>query len=237
MVRTSERDGAARNKRTRGQGLEGAAFPAIRLLGERLCLHFANTIESRIGPDPEDHLQGYPDLVRWGRHVGVLTAEEADRLLAEADGHPAEAAAAFDRALALRDAIYRVFLAVAHGRAPEAGDLEVLRRTWLEAMGESRLTATEGGIGWVPVEDDGGLDRVIWPVPRSAVEVLTGPERGRVKECPGAGDCGWLFVDTSKNGTRRWCSMEGCGSRVKMRRHYARTRGKRAAGEGPSVSA
>ena len=56
----------------------------------------------------------------------------------------------------------------------------------------------------------------------SAVAVLTEEDLGRVRECPGAGDCGWLFYDTSKNGTRRWCSMEGCGSRVKMRRHYAR---------------
>ncbi len=227
---------AGRNKPTRGQGVEGEAFPALRLLGERLCLHFANTIESRIGPEPEDFLRGYPDLVRWGRHVGVVTAAEADRLLAEADGRPADAAAAFERAMVLRDAIYRIFLAVAHGRAPEAGDLEALRRTWLEAMGQSRLVATDGGIAWAPAEEDAGLDRVIWPVARSAVELLTSEDLGRVKECPGAGDCGWLFLDTSKNGTRRWCSMEGCGSRVKMRRQYARRRGKPAPGERPAVS-
>jgi predicted RNA-binding Zn ribbon-like protein len=66
----------------------------------------------------------------------------------------------------------------------------------------------------------------LWLIAQSAVELLTEGELRRIKQCPGAGDCGWLFYDTSRNGTRRWCSMEGCGSRVKMRRQYAR----RAAG-------
>ena len=64
---------------------------------------------------------------------------------------------------------------------------------------------------------------MLWPIVTSAVELLTSPEARRVKVCPGLGDCGWLFLDTSKSGRRRWCSMEGCGSRSKMRRYYART--------------
>jgi predicted RNA-binding Zn ribbon-like protein len=75
---------------------------------------------------------------------------------------------------------------------------------------------------WEGAPDDFG--RPLWPVARSAVELLTEGDLRRVKECPGAGDCGWLFYDTSRNGARRWCSMEGCGSRAKMRRHYARHR-------------
>ncbi len=77
---------------------------------------------------------------------------------------------------------------------------------------------------WTWDADIRALDRMLWPIVSSAIELLTSHDLRRVKECPGAGDCGWLFFDTSKNGTRHWCSMEGCGSRVKMRRQYARTR-------------
>ena len=76
--------------------------------------------------------------------------------------------------------------------------------------------------GWTDVD---ALDRPLWDVARSAIDVLTQDDLKRVKECPGADDCGWLFYDTSKNASRRWCSMEGCGSRVKMRHQYARKRG------------
>ena len=69
------------------------------------------------------------------------------------------------------------------------------------------------------------LGRPLWLVAESAADLLTDGTLGRIKECPGAGDCGWLFYDTSRNGRRRWCGMEGCGSRVKMRRHYARQHG------------
>ncbi len=68
------------------------------------------------------------------------------------------------------------------------------------------------------------LDRPLWAIASSAVEVLTRDELGQIKECTGTNDCGWLFYDTSKNASRRWCSMEGCDSRVKMRRWYARRR-------------
>jgi len=68
------------------------------------------------------------------------------------------------------------------------------------------------------------LDQMLWPIVRSAVDLLTSREARRVKVCPGLDDCGWLFLDTSKSGRRRWCSMDSCGSRSKMRRYYARTR-------------
>ena len=74
--------------------------------------------------------------------------------------------------------------------------------------------------------------RPIWPVALSAAELLMLGDLGRVEECPGSDGCGWLFFDSSKNGRRRWCSMEGCGSRDKMRRLYARKRngGRRSGG-------
>lgn len=68
------------------------------------------------------------------------------------------------------------------------------------------------------------LDRPLWPVARSLAELLTSDELPRVRECA-ADNCAWLFIDTSKNRSRRWCDMAVCGNRAKARRHYARARG------------
>lgn len=211
----------ASNQRTRGQG-HLPSFP--RLLGERLCLDYVNTIEDPLGDHAEDFLRSYPELVSWGRHAGLLSADESDRLRLAGERRPDAAVAAFARAVALRAALTRVFRAVAHGAPPSTDDLQVLREEYLAALAHARLAPDGGRYDWAWNNDDRALDRPLWDVARSAVDLLTEDDPARVKECPGAGDCGWLFYDTSKNGSRRWCSMEGCGSRVKMRHHYARRR-------------
>lgn len=211
------------NQQTRRRG----ADPAMpRLLGERLCLDFANTVESPKGEHPEEFLHGYADLVRWGRHVGLLDDMQVARLLETAAARPDEAAGVFERAMALRAALTGVFRVIATRREPAETDLKLLQAEYLTALRQARLTPDGDGFDW-RWEDDAALDRPLWPVARSAIELLSHDELKRVKECPGAGDCGWLFYDTSKNASRRWCSMEGCGSRVKMRHQYARKRGGR----------
>ena len=209
------------NKRSRGQG-RTQDFP--RLLGGRLCLLFANTVEAPASASPLDFLGSYSDLARWGWHAGVLEQTEAEWLAAAAERDPQDSAAALRRALALRDAVDRLFRAVARSGTPDEHDLALVWREHAAAVAHGRLLPAGDGYAWswegTPVD----LGRPLWPVARSAVELLTGGDLRRVRECPGAGDCGWLFHDTSRNGARRWCSMEGCGSRVKMRRHYARQR-------------
>lgn len=207
------------NLQNRKRGAD-PAFP--RLLGERLCLDFVNTIESPLGAHTEDFLRAYPELARWARHVGLLDDAAAARLLDEGARRSDAAAAAFGRALDLRAALTGIFRAVAHGETPAASDLARLQGAYLAALARARLAPTERGYDWAWAEAADALERPLWAVARSAVEVLTTDEPARIKQCPGANDCGWLFYDTSKNGRRRWCSMEGCGSRVKMRQHYAR---------------
>src|SRR5690242_17151291 len=108
-----------RERASRGEA--NRAFP--RLLGDRLCLDFANSVEPRTGPNSEDFLRDYPDLVRWGEHVGMLSEAQVQGLLAEGERRPDAAAAVLARAVALREAIYRVFQALAHGGIPAAPDL------------------------------------------------------------------------------------------------------------------
>jgi predicted RNA-binding Zn ribbon-like protein len=210
-----------RNKQTRGQG-RTTEFP--RLLGERLCLHFANTIEGPRSAHPVDFLNGYADLVGWSWHAGALEQPDADRLLVVARSRPADAEAVLERALELRSAIGGVFRRIARSETPHERDLACLQAEYAAALAEARRTASGSGFAWSWDDTQAALARPLWHVAESAVDLLTDGELGRIKECPGAGDCGWLFYDTSRNGTRRWCSMEGCGSRVKMRRQYARRR-------------
>ncbi len=196
----------------------------LNLSGGRLCLDFANTVDPRVGNSPHDFLTDYPDLVQWSQYVGTLTEDEAQNLLHEAARHPTEATATFERAIALRETIYRVFSAIAGSTIPQTADLEALQSTFAEGMTHARIMPTTNGFAWNWIKREDALDQMLWPLVRSAVELLTSEEVRRVKQCPGLGDCGWLFLDTSKNGSRQWCSMEECGSRAKMRRQYARKR-------------
>jgi predicted RNA-binding Zn ribbon-like protein len=209
------------NKQTRKRGTD-PSFP--RLLGEQLCLDFVNTIEGRLGTYPGEFLTSYVDLARWSRHVGIMTEAEVEQLLEEVEQRPVEAATIYERALTLRQTIYTIFLAIARGTAPAQAELDALQQAYLAALAQTRLVPRNHDYHWGWVESSPGLDRVLWLVVQSAVQLLTSGELERVKECRGAEDCGWLFFDTSKNRSRQWCSMEGCGSRVKMRRLYVRQR-------------
>ena len=195
----------------------------VELLGGKLCLDFVNTVEPRLGDHRSDYLASYADLVRWARHTGALSEEEAQRLLLEAEDKPSEAMAAFERAVALRETVYRVFSTVARGEEPESSDLDALSAAHLGALAHCHFRRTADGFGWARVASEVKLESPVWSVALSATGLLTSGELERVKECPQEEtDCGWLFYDASKNKSRRWCSMASCGSRVKMSRYYAR---------------
>lgn len=194
---------------------------SLRLLGGALALDFANIVNWRLTTQPEELIDRYANLVWWGQYVGVLSEPVVASLLESATYRLAEAKTVIRGACDLREAIVRVFSAVAHGECPSNADLEILRSAYFEALRHARLQPLAHGFELV-WEENTSLDRMLWPVARSAFELLTGGELDRIKQCPGPNDCGWLFVDRSKNNSRRWCSMEGCGSRVKMRRQYAR---------------
>ena len=196
----------------------------LRLLGGWLCLDFVNSIENRAGHGTEDFLTSYPDLVRWGAHAGLVTDATAARLIALAAADEPAAREALHRALELRTALHRLFFAIATGQRPDPTDLERLRRAYADAMSGATLVPDGERFAWDWRPDEQRLDQVLWPVARSAVELLTTGDPRRIKVCENPYGCGWLFYDGSKNGSRRWCSMEGCGSQVKMRRQYAKRR-------------
>ncbi|MBI1881537.1 MAG: ABATE domain-containing protein [Chloroflexi bacterium] len=193
------------------------------LSGGRDCLNFANTVGGRRPDRPREYLHTYSDLVAWSRHAGILTDTAARRLVDEAERRPAEATQVLARALGLREAIYRIFSAIAAGGAPIVADLAILNDALPEALARLQVTPAEDGFTWNWRADEAALDSMLWPVVCSAGELLTSTELARVRECDGE-TCSWLFLDTSKNRSRRWCDMRDCGNRAKARRHYSRKR-------------
>ncbi len=192
--------------------------------GGQLCLDFANT-HGGSRARPKEYLLDYLDLVSWGRQAGVLTEREAQRLAQAARHRPADAARTLGEAKALREALFRIFQAAINHRAPAAEDLSALNAALHEAHRHLRLEAGASGFEWRWTGDGEALDRMLWPVARSAVALLTGPERARIHACESP-TCDWLFLDMSRNHSRRWCDMRDCGNRAKARRYYARHKAK-----------
>jgi len=206
-----------RTGRSKQMGLHARTLEIVR--GE-LCLAFTDTVDWRASEHPEKLLNSYDDMVAWGKDVAVLEDEEAVGLLAVAKERPDEAAAALERATRLREALYGVLVAVADGQSPATQDLDVLNQVLSNALARMELVATPEGVVWASRGKD-SLERVMWTVARQAADLLTSQRLDRVGQCPG---CGWLFLDHSRNRSRKWCTMDVCGNRAKARRHYERTR-------------
>jgi predicted RNA-binding Zn ribbon-like protein len=193
--------------------------------GNWLCLDFTHTLEERYSGHPEELLKSYSDLVSWGQHVHILKDDEAGSLREEATSHPVEASAALGRAIVLREAIYRIFLALAEDALPREADLAMLNAALSEALSHARIVPKDGSFAWDWAGREIDLNSILWQVVRSAADLLTDEELDDVRACA-AEDCRWLFVDTSKNRSRRWCDMKTCGNRSKARRHYRKSGGK-----------
>lgn len=193
----------------------------FQIIGGELCLDFANTADWHQPEEPRRMLVTYSDLVEWGRQLQTLTRAEAERLLRNGEKRSKESAAVLKAAWKLQDTIYRIFAARVAGKMPQTEDLNALNSIMTPTLARQRIGYSSKKFQWEWDAADDALDQMLWHVVRSAVDLLTSERVSRVKMC---GECGWLFLDTSKNGSRRWCIMEICGNRAKARRHYARSR-------------
>ena len=195
----------------------------IKLIGGRHCLDFVNTVGGRkdSGNIREDKLSEYSDLLAWGVRVGLLSDAEAQKLLHESLRKPADANAVFKRAIALREAIYRISRAILQDKQIKDADLEILNRELLVAHSRMMLVSEKKNFLWQWDRQDLALDRILWVIADSAAKMLTTADLTRLRQCPGD-DCGWLFDDTTRNRSRQWCDMKDCGNIAKVRRFRAR---------------
>jgi predicted RNA-binding Zn ribbon-like protein len=196
----------------------------IRLLGGNASLDFVNTVDAwrdRWGPD---FLVSYDDLVVWGLRVDLIDSREAEciRKLARAD--PTCANQALERAKALREALRVLFLADAGDRVPSKSAADELNTVVRRAAAHRAITyQSDGFFSWHWLDAD--LDSIVYRVAIAASELLTGHgSRRPVRECHGP-NCGWLFLDSSRGGRRRWCSEETCGTHTRVLRFRGKQRG------------
>jgi predicted RNA-binding Zn ribbon-like protein len=192
------------------------------LESEVLCLNLCNTLNWHASQNPTEELNTYADLVAWGFEASVLSADEANRLIRLGNEQPELAQAALADAITLREALYRVFVAIILGDEANKNDLSILTEFWHAASKQLSLASHAGEIIWKYEANHDDQRRMLWPVVHSAVELLQSDQRHRIGQCEDDRGCGYLFLDTSRNQSRRWCSMESCGNRAKANRHYTR---------------
>jgi len=205
-----------------------AAQAGFEFSGGALCLDFANTIGDRsVGRN--EKLTGYSDLLRWGAAAGILAPPARETLERLAARRSDDANRALHHAIELREVIYRSFSGQAAGGQPGPGELAALNAALLEALPHLRVEPSENGFDWTWSGMERSLEGPLWPVTRSAAELLTSDEASLVRECASE-TCTWLFVDRSRTHRRRWCDMKTCGNRAKARRHYERAKLKQSRG-------
>jgi predicted RNA-binding Zn ribbon-like protein len=208
----------------------GEVTGPLARLGGRLCVDFVNTVDPR-DPPGHDYLPDYPALIDWAESAEVAGREAVgrdviNRARAAASVAIEQAAEVQREAISLRETVYRVLRASAERRPPDGADAERLRAAAADLQRHRLLQVAGLRWQWAWSAAD-PLRLPLWIILADAVDLLTGADQARLRACAGE-DCGWLFVDGSKNHSRRWCSMRGCGNRSKTQRHYQRHRATRA---------
>lgn len=187
---------------------------SLTLLGGAAALDFVNTKSGRDTDLALDHLTSAEALLTWAAHAGLIDAPATE----------AASSTVLPRALALREAIYRIFSAIADGRLPLDADLDHLRDMTASQIAGLRLHRLDDGtFNWSKPGTTMTCESLLTRLALDAIDVLRFSDLSRLKQCHGH-DCGWVFLDTTKNRSRRWCDMAVCGNRAKAKRHRSRIR-------------
>jgi predicted RNA-binding Zn ribbon-like protein len=190
-------------------------------VGGSLSLDFANTVHDRVDTSKDQDLLGsYADLVSWAHAAGAITASMAKRFSGLVIGNPKQTASAFRRAIRLREAIYRTFAAISEARPPEDKDIQSLYSSFADIGSHLSVLPGDDGIETHWRFDKQDATGLLAPIAHSANALLLCDDLKRLKQC---GSCGWLFLDKSKSGRRRWCDMKTCGNRAKVARFRQKT--------------
>ena len=196
------------------------------LLGEgNLCIDFVNTVDCRNSKTrKKEMLRDFSALVSWSKQMGILEDKTAQVLFKAALKQPNKAKQVYEKAIELRELFYRIFSSIAATGQVPGHDLSIFNKYLADSMGKSCcITSSDNGFVWSFCSGTDSMDLFLDPIIKSAADLLISSELKRVKQC--ADDaCSWLFMDKSRNNSRRWCSMKDCGNRAKAHRHYLRKR-------------
>lgn len=185
----------------------------FQFVGGDLTLDFLNTVADRLA-EPRERLATGADVDRWARGAGLLGPRESLHL-----GPRAVA-----RVRQVREDLYEIVRPLALGRAPAAAALARFNGALVRyARARELAAAAADRLEWRWTAKAGDPARLLAPILIRAAELLTGGPSSRLRQCADA-HCGWIFLDRSRAGQRRWCRMDDCGNRAKARRHYQRGR-------------
>lgn len=187
-----------------------------------LALDFANTSDWHASDHPVELLNTYVDLVNWSCDYALLTPDEAQILTNKAEHQPIAAIKSLEKAIALRESIYRIFSAIASDIQPGKEDLDKLKEIWEEAIAAAKMVSQGKQFTWTWEKRPLSLEQMLWPISLAAVDLLFSKSLSQVGQCADNRGCGLLFIDTSRNHSRLWCDMNTCGNRAKAHRHYHR---------------
>jgi predicted RNA-binding Zn ribbon-like protein len=193
------------------------------LVGGHVVVDLVNTVTAR-NADPIDWLDGFARLLEWAELSGQFDRRALRALRRFGDAHPQAASQALDRTRALREALHAVLSAIAGNRAAPASALRHLEGRWKEAVAHARARQSGRRIRIALDVEASGLDYLNHELALRSLDLLEDLPADRIRVCGGSA-CGWVFIDRSKAGRRRWCDMATCGNAEKSRRHYRRTRG------------
>jgi predicted RNA-binding Zn ribbon-like protein len=193
------------------------------LSGGALCLDFANTVGQRNHPEQRhDDLPGYDDLVHFLRDAGAISQPTASEIIDTSRLKARDRVRILRQAIELREAIYRTFSAIAKFQPADRKDVSLIEELATQAMSQRQLLSAGQEYRWEWKQEKGDLlSYPIWPIAESAAQLLTSKEVTKIRLCA-AQTCAWLFLDESRNHSRRWCDMKVCGNRQKAKRHYQR---------------
>ena len=203
---------------------EDPSAPKFQFVGGDLCLDFCNTVGGKRGGIAREKLHCLNDFISWAEQGKLLKPEQAESLKRYTARHASDAAELLVRAVELREAIFRIFVSAAAEEMPEQEDMDRLNAELSVSLGRLRVGPAKegGGFLWQWADEQLKPEHLLGPIARSAAELLVRPDLvAKVHQCEGD-NCGWLFVDCSKNHSRRWCDMRDCGNRAKVRRHRKR---------------
>src|SRR5262245_27834965 len=189
-------------------------------VGGHPALDFANTAGWHASDERVEHLTSYQDWLEWLRG-SELKSLPITQLAREAERHPNRASKALAEIIARREVIYRIFAAIAQGENPRAADVDALHLAQVEALRAAQPRWESGQLALVWRDGPSVLLAPLHPISLAARDLLGSPQLNRLRQCDNH-PCGWLFLDQSKNGSRRWCSSGDCGNLTRVRRFRTR---------------
>ena len=192
----------------------------LKLLGNQPAIDFINTVDWRGRKNPHEYINNYTDLTDWATYVNLIDQKEAAILIEKAAKNPQTASGIYMRAIAFREAVYRTLLQLSIDSNPSVEDKSLIETEMRKMFSQTQLDLSGKKL---ELTDELNLDHILNIIVKEIVELLTSDRVDRVKRCQSE-ECGWLFIDTSKNNSRKWCRMNGCGNRAKARRYYRRSK-------------